>query len=302
MAAPTRIVSAQVRYPPLTRHDRRRDGPYRSPARCGRAQRQDGPGGSAQRPTPRRAAGVECWSISGHYSTSRRTRRQLLAPALAVLAARPATGPALAFLQLFMGPADAAFSGRRLLGIVDPADELVAGQRRDVLPGSECRGVGDQRLTQVCGQLMHHARRALVGCSRGDRRACRCHGELQGDATSWHPRRYTRAKGRRGPHARPLRSAPAHSRQCPGRVAATHVSVGTARSAARGVAVVPRSRGRLHRAVVRQLAARRARRRSRQPAAIERAPVRALAVDRHPREVRGHRARRVAVDREHARG
>jgi hypothetical protein len=76
--------------------------------------------------------------------------------ALAVTAPRPAARPTLAFLQLLLGPADAAFSGHLLLGILDPADELVAGQRRDVLPSIECRRVGDQRLTQVCGKLMHH--------------------------------------------------------------------------------------------------------------------------------------------------
>jgi hypothetical protein len=71
-------------------------------------------------------------------------------------APRPAAGPALAFLQLFLGPANAAFSGRLLLGILDPADELVAGQRRDVLPGIERGGVGDQRVTQVCWKLVDH--------------------------------------------------------------------------------------------------------------------------------------------------
>src|SRR5256714_9196 len=75
--------------------------------------------------------------------------RRLSAGALAVPAPWPAAGPTLAFLQLLLGPADAAFSGHFLLGIVDPADELVAGQRRDVLPGIECRGVGGQRLAQV---------------------------------------------------------------------------------------------------------------------------------------------------------
>jgi hypothetical protein len=60
---------------------------------------------------------------------------------------------------------DAALSGGRLLGILNPADELVAGQRRDVLPGIECRGVDDQRLTQVRGQLMHPPHRAL-SCER----------------------------------------------------------------------------------------------------------------------------------------
>jgi hypothetical protein len=70
-------------------------------------------------------------------------------------APRPATGPTLAFFQLFLGPADAAFSGSLLLGIFDPADELVAGQRRDVPPGIECDRVGDQRHTQVSGKLVH---------------------------------------------------------------------------------------------------------------------------------------------------
>src|SRR3984893_9676350 len=83
--------------------------------------------------------------------------RQLLsAGALAMLAAWPAAGPTLSFFQLLLGPANAAFSGHLLLGILDPADELVAGQRRDVLPGIECRGVRDQRLAQVSGKLVHH--------------------------------------------------------------------------------------------------------------------------------------------------
>jgi hypothetical protein len=48
------------------------------------------------------------------------------------------------------------FSGHLLLGILDPADELVSGQRRDVLPGIQCRRAGDQRLAQVCGKLVHY--------------------------------------------------------------------------------------------------------------------------------------------------
>src|SRR5437868_1305616 len=82
--------------------------------------------------------------------------RLLSAGALAVLAPWPAAGPTLAFLQLLLGPANATFSGQFLLGILDPANELVAGQRRDVLPGIECRGVGGQRLAQVCRKLVHH--------------------------------------------------------------------------------------------------------------------------------------------------
>src|SRR3982074_2450351 len=83
-------------------------------------------------------------------------RRALPVSALAVLAPRPAARPALAFLQLLLGPANTALSGHLLLGILDPADELVARQGRNVLPGGECRGIGDQRLAQVFGQLVHH--------------------------------------------------------------------------------------------------------------------------------------------------
>jgi hypothetical protein len=73
-----------------------------------------------------------------------------------MFAPRPAAGPPLAFLQLLLGPANAAFSGRLLLGILDPADELVSRQGCDVLPGSECRGVGGQGLAQVRRQFVHH--------------------------------------------------------------------------------------------------------------------------------------------------
>src|SRR5258708_33979846 len=82
-------------------------------------------------------------------------RGALPAGALAVFAPRPAAGPALAFLQLLLGPSNAALSGGLLLGILDPADELVAGQGRDVPPGIECGRARDQRLIQVRGQFMH---------------------------------------------------------------------------------------------------------------------------------------------------
>src|ERR1700737_5403030 len=109
-------------------------------------------------------------------------RGTLPAGAVAVLAPRPAAGPALACLQLLRGPPNAALSGPVLLGILDPADELVAGQGRDVFPGIECRAVGDERLTQVRGQLMYHptghslAAHAPMVVSRGQARAgsCQC--------------------------------------------------------------------------------------------------------------------------------
>ena len=90
------------------------------------------------------------------YAGVSRLRGQLPARAVAVLAPWPAAGPALAFLQLLLGPPNPALASRLLLGILNPADELVAGQGRDVPPGIERRGVGDQRLTQVCRQFMHH--------------------------------------------------------------------------------------------------------------------------------------------------
>ena len=54
-------------------------------------------------------------------------REPLPAGTVAVLAPRPTAGPALAFLQLLLGAPNAALSGGLLLGILDPADELVAG-------------------------------------------------------------------------------------------------------------------------------------------------------------------------------
>jgi len=86
----------------------------------------------------------------------RGTSRLLSASALAVLAPWPAAGPTLAFLKFLLGPANATFPGHLLLGILDPADELVAGKWGDVLPGIECRGVGNQRLAHVSWKLVHH--------------------------------------------------------------------------------------------------------------------------------------------------
>ncbi len=82
--------------------------------------------------------------------------RSLPAVSFAVPAPRPAAGPPLAILELLLGPANAAFSGHLLLGIFDPADELVPGQRRDVIPRVECGRVGKQRLPQVCRNLVDH--------------------------------------------------------------------------------------------------------------------------------------------------
>ncbi len=82
---------------------------------------------------------------------------QLLSGAFAVAAPGPAAGPTLAFLELLPGSANAAFPGLRLLCILHPADELVAGQRRDVIPGRERRRMGDQGRAQVFRKLVHDA-------------------------------------------------------------------------------------------------------------------------------------------------
>src|SRR5205814_9874484 len=108
--------------------------------------------------------------VSPDVDPRRRLRapsRPLSAGALAVVAPWPAAGPTLAFLQLLLRPANPAFSGHFPLGILDPADELVAGQRRDVLPGIECRGVGGQRLAQISWKPVHHP----TGHSRAAHRA-----------------------------------------------------------------------------------------------------------------------------------
>ena len=109
------------------------------------------------------------WADSRPAARCGTEQRRPVLPAgpVAVAASRPATGPALAILQLLLGPANAAFSGHVPLGVLHPADELVARQGRDVLPGLECRGVGDQRLAQIRGQLVHHP----TGDSPGAHRA-----------------------------------------------------------------------------------------------------------------------------------
>src|SRR5581483_4708654 len=72
-------------------------------------------------------------------------------------AARPAAGPAHAVLQLLLRAPNATLPGLVLLGILDPADELVARQRRDVLPRVERLAVADQRHAQIRRKLVHHS-------------------------------------------------------------------------------------------------------------------------------------------------
>src|SRR6478735_5034455 len=72
-------------------------------------------------------------------------------------AAWPATRPALALRQVFAAPADALAARLRLLRGFDPADPLVAGQRRNVVPGRQRFGLKLQRLLQVIGKRMDDA-------------------------------------------------------------------------------------------------------------------------------------------------
>ena len=73
--------------------------------------------------------------------------------ALAVLAARPAAGPALALFQLLLRPANAALSRHRLLRILDPADKLVARQGRDVPPGPSALAFAMSASRRSAGSL-----------------------------------------------------------------------------------------------------------------------------------------------------
>src|ERR1044072_6680960 len=92
-------------------------------------------------------------------SRRRRSRGPPAAVAVAGLAPGPAARPAHAFLQLFPRTADSTFPGLLLFGVLDPADELVARQWRDVSPGVDGRGTARPRLAQGCRKPMDHTAR-----------------------------------------------------------------------------------------------------------------------------------------------
>lgn len=94
---------------------------------------------------------------------SRARRQAALTPvSLAVAAARPAAGPALSFLELLAGAADAPLPGLLPLCVLHPADELVARQGRDVHPCLERRAVRDELGDEVRGHLVHDAAGELL--------------------------------------------------------------------------------------------------------------------------------------------
>lgn len=79
-----------------------------------------------------------------------------------MLAPRPTAGPALALLQFLLGSADPPLTSLDLLGILDPADEFVPRQRRDVFPRRQRRGVVLQRCAQVGRQRVDYPARNLL--------------------------------------------------------------------------------------------------------------------------------------------
>ena len=85
------------------------------------------------------------------------TGRPLSPRAFTVLAAGPAAGSTLAFFEFFLGATDTTFSSRELFGILDPADEFVASQGRDVIPRRQRTGIGRQCPSQVRGQFVYDA-------------------------------------------------------------------------------------------------------------------------------------------------
>ncbi len=100
-----------------------------------------------------------CRAICPESPPEKYLRRQVdealgLAGPCAVAATRPAAGPSLALFELLLSTTDATLSSRLLLGVLYPADELVARQRGDVRPEIEGSAVRGERLTQVGRQLM----------------------------------------------------------------------------------------------------------------------------------------------------
>jgi len=72
-----------------------------------------------------------------------------LPAAFAMTAPGPAARAPHAVLELFLSPAYPPLSRRGLLRVLDPADELVASERCDVVPSLESDRVGEERGAQV---------------------------------------------------------------------------------------------------------------------------------------------------------
>ena len=77
--------------------------------------------------------------------------------ASAVRASRPAARPAHASAHLVDADLDATFPCGILPGRSNPADPLVSGERRNVVPQAPGRKVGHDGISKVCRQLVDRA-------------------------------------------------------------------------------------------------------------------------------------------------
>ncbi len=93
---------------------------------------------------------------NGGWRTASGTQKKLL---LSVAASRPATGAAHPLLELLLGATDSALARLLLLRIFHPTDELVTGQRRDVLPDIERHLITEERSSQVDREFVNHSSR-----------------------------------------------------------------------------------------------------------------------------------------------
>lgn len=84
--------------------------------------------------------------------------RRSVSVLLPMAATRPTAWAPLSFGQLIVGTPDAPLPRLVLLGILHPADPLVASQRCDVPPRFKRRRLRKERLSQVSGQLVHRSR------------------------------------------------------------------------------------------------------------------------------------------------
>jgi hypothetical protein len=82
-------------------------------------------------------------------------------------AAWPAAGPALARRQILATPVDALAAGLRLLRGFDPADPLVARERRDIEPGRHRFGLRFQCRSQIGGEIVDDTARNALLVSHG---------------------------------------------------------------------------------------------------------------------------------------
>src|SRR5215218_1535680 len=81
----------------------------------------------------------------------------------------PAAGTALAVTQVRAAPIDPLLPRLGLLGGLDPANPLVAGERGDVVPGQQRIWVAFERIFEIVGEVMDYtAGDVVLGSHRQD--------------------------------------------------------------------------------------------------------------------------------------